>query len=859
MKTSDYLIQHARDHVWCTPDQDFQVILSPARISPVHGIRNNIHVLWGLVNLPTKTDWYHVYQVGEITPKLLGLLNTQNQWISLQEHANREWVLSDVYTNAGIQYPRFETYVLRTRDNNVLFAVKDQPILGSLTKETLYFRFYSNAFFSRATSVAGIDGLQVRGTTILNSAHLLSYQRSYRDSLARKGHTYVFVNGHLVHDVNATTVKNGDLVEYVWDSSIKRIVELPIEQMPSYQSSLDGKQKYLLHPTGDIDDTIEYRDDIDIFLIERKTDYIYNGVYYHKNQEDAVRMLTHRDYGIPVPYVNGYVHNNPNWSDVSKLSVRLHIRDSGYHRPLIDEHHRIKELYKLSRQERIKALVGTESSLSFWHAENLEKSFYPAIMRANGNEIVRPMVERAYGYNSIAKLIGNSPLKIPEGQDYVRLPFALRKNSTIYEYDSQGTLLGYHVHLDGYNYPIFHRECVLIEGVVGVGTYRLPTQYHKTSVTLEKEFGYRFYVTNIYAGSPTNDWRDVTDTGAVTVSDNLATWNTDPSIEYTAVRSDSHFLAYELLLNYRDGVLKFTLNAEEQRSDGSIMEGPVEIPFARLDLWLNGRALIENLDYFVQWPEICIVNKEYLDGSSLDAPQKVTVRAYGHCGSDLKRDPVAEYGFVTSGLLSKNKRFDVRDDKVIRIVAEGCVYDRSQVSFSENDSGVRLTTVRNGAPYQITEEIVPLRGITDTESYRLRAESQRIDRLLSDFMTQRLPEPSEPLPNPIPQLYQIYSPFCSKVMHDLLHGIIDLSEFKGRYSDMAVREHLEDYLPLLNYEPTYKDLNFDYVIVHPHNRYTEVTLDVYQYRFFSRAVRVFLNDKVDLTRFVKIESGYSTI
>lgn len=859
MKTSDYLIQHARDNVWCTPDQDFQVILAPARISPPQGIRNNIRVLWGTVGLPTKTDWYHVYQIGEITPKLLGLLNVVNRWTTLQEHANQEFVLTDVYIKSGVQFPRFETYVLRTSDNNVLVAVKDQPAIGNLGKETLYLRFYSNAFFSRASKVDGIDGIQVRGTTIINSNHLLQTQTAFRDSQKRKGHTYVFVNGYLRHDVNSTTVRIGDVVEFVWDSSIKKTVEFPVKNLPGYHSSLDKKQKYLLHPDGDIGDTIEYRDDIDLFIIQRTSDYVYEGVYYHKNQEDAVRMLTHRDYGIPVPYVNGYVQDHPGWSDVMKVSVRLHIRESGYKRPLVNEHHRIKELYKLSRTDRVKALIGTESSLVFWHAENLEKSFYPALMRAKGTEISHELVSRAYGYNAIAKLIGDSPIKIPDGKDYVRLPFGLRKGSTIYEYDEAGVLLGYYLHDDGYYYTRRNQTCVLIEGIVGIGDYVLPTQYQKASAILNHEYSYRFYTTDIFDGKPTVDWRDVTETDKVSINGNTATWNTDPTLEYSAIRSDSHFLAYSLMLNYRDGVLKFTINAREQRTDGTWSDSPVAIPFARLDLWLNNKALIENLDYFVQWPEVCIVNKEYVDFSTPDAAQKITVRAYGHCNSDLTRDPVAEHGFVTSGLLSKNRRFDIRDDKVIRIVAEGQVFDRSAFTFSENDTGVRISAVRNGAPYQITNEIVPLRGTTTEKTYVLRTKSQEFDSMLSDYLTQRLPESPETQPNAIPRLYQIYSPFASKVMYDLIHGIIEMDDFTGQYSDMKVKERLEEYRDLLVYEPTYKDLDFDYVTVHPHNLYTEMTLNVYQYRFLMRAVRIFLNDKVDLTRFVKIETGYSVV
>lgn len=854
MSTFDYLVQHARDNVWCTPDQDFQVILAPARISRPEGARNKIEVLWKSIPLPTKTDWYHVYQIGEITPKLLGLLGTINSWTSLQNHANAELVISDVYTTSGMQLPRFETYVLRTRDNNVLVAVKDQPKIVALNRSTLYLRFYSNAYFARATLNKAVDGIEVRGATIISNQHFLQYQAQFRAAKQRKGHTYAFVNGRLVHDVNSTTVKIGDTVEYVWDSSIKCVVEYPINQLRNYHSSLDGKQKYLLHKGDDIGTTIDYRDDIDLFVIKRPTQYTYSGVYYHKNQEDAIRMVTHRDYGIPVSYVNAYATDHAWLGNVMELRVLLHIRESGYNRPLVDEHHRIKELYKLPEKDLINALIGTESSMPLWRAENLEKSFYPAIMRAKGTDITRQMVTRAYGYNAVAKLVADQPLAV-NGTGYVELPYGLREQSTIYEYDAAGTMLSWYYHASGTHYVPRNNNCAFVEGMVGIGGYRLPTQYQKASVGMSDALSYRFYVCDIYAGTPKGNWVDVTGTDAVTIQNHTATWNTDPEKQYTAVRSDSHFLAYDLLLDYRDGVLRFTLNCEEQRLDANWHQGPVQIPFAQLDIWLNGRALIENLDYYVQWPEVCLINKEYLNPNAVDGAQRISVRAYGHCAQELTRAEPAEFGFVTTGLLSKNGRYDVRDDKVLRIIAEGRVHDRSALSFSETDTGIRLETVRNGAPYQISEPIVPMRGLTHEETYALRERSQEADNQVEGYLTLRLPEAPEPLPNPIPKLYQIYSPFCSKIMYDLRHGLLDLSAFQGQYSDMAIKEHLESYRWLLAYEPTYKDINYEYVSVHPHNLYTEVALNVNEYRFLMRAVRVFLNDKVDLTRFVKVETN----
>ena len=853
MSNFDYLLEHAEKHVWCTPEQDFQVIFSPAKISPRNGARNKLEILWVDVPLPTKTDWYHVYQIGEISPEQLGLSPVYNQWVSLQLHCNSQWVMLDLYVKSGLQLPRFEAYILRTRDGNVILAVKEQPTIADLGVNDIYLRFYSNAFFSRLAGNPDNDGLEVQGTRIATSDQQFAFQKKFRDSKLRKGHTYAFVNGYRVQALNPTTVKVGDIVEFVWDSSIKQVVELPVVDLPNFLSTFDSKEKYLLHYPGGIGQTIEYRDDIDLFLIQRTNENIFKGVYYHKNVEDAVRMVTHRDYSIPVQYVRGYANEIPGWGDPSKLTVQIHIRESGYYRPLVNEAHRIKELYKLPEADLVKALVGIDATVSVWQAAELETSKYPAIMRAKQGTITREMVQDAYGYNAISKLLADTPTLIPAGSTFVDLAYGLQNNSTIYEYNAAGTLLNWHVHTGGRYYAIRDTNCRMIEGIVGKGGNLLTTDYAKANTTLNREVNYRFYKRPLNSGVPYGEWQDVTGTADYTVSDGVAHWNIDQTKWYTAVKNDANFMAYDLNLDYRDGILRFTVNVDEIRSDGNIYPDKAEIPFAKLDLWLNGKALIKGLDYFVAWPEHCLINKEYLVPG---LAQRISIRGYGFCKPDMTTEDAEEFGFVDHGLLSKNKRFDICDDKVMRYVVDGAVYDRSILHFSETDTGVRVNGFRNGAPYQISDIIVPMQGLTDKSTYDMRQESQVIDKEISDYLTLKMPEVPELNPNPIPRLYAVFSPFASKVMWDLKQGLIRTDDIQGQYSDMLVREMLVDHEWLLAYEPTYKSLDLDYVSIHPHNLYTEVTLDVYQYRFLLRAIRLYLNDKVDITKFVRIEMGF---
>lgn len=89
------------------------------------------------------------------------------------------------------------------------------------------------------------------------------------------------------------------------------------------------------------------------------------------------------------------------------------------------------------------------------------------------------------------------------------------------------------------------------------------------------------------------------------------------------------------------------------------------IPPRRLDVWLNGHPLIEGLDYHVNWPEVVVVNKQYLTS---DENQLIDIRGQGFCAADLKPEPPREFGFVEHGYLSKDRQYNVRDDKVLSVV-----------------------------------------------------------------------------------------------------------------------------------------------------------------------------------------------
>ena len=850
----DYLVDHALKNVWCTPDQDLQAVVQPARLTPVLGAFNKVQILWRQHALPVANTRFHVYQVGQLHPLLMGLFPIEQTWKTMAEACGLQNLMVDIYANSGVQFPRCEVWYMVTADRNLVIAVKAQErIPVDLAAENLYVRVYTNAYFHTLRADGVNDVIVVKGDTCLDTTEIMALQTQYLAHKAKPGLTSAYVNGFLVDQIDLITVKPGDVAEFVYDSSVKRVVDFTVGDLDTFPSTLDAKHKYLLHYAGPGEGTIDYQDDVDLFVIKKGTGIRYSGVYYHRNTEDAVRMVTHKDYAIPTPYIVGYADDN-GWNDVEALQVRLVVRKAGWLRPLVNEDNRIKELYKLDDTSIVRSFLGLDSVLENWTAPFLENAWYTKLMGLDVDAVTGAVVENTYGYNAISSLIADTPrfTRTFSGQQVVDVPYGLQTRATGYEYDAAGHLLGWFTHLSGSIYPARDITARLVEMIAGDVADRLDEYYGDKNVILEAKSNYRMYKCPMEFGVPSNDWVDVTGGGEYVIIGNKLTWLLDQTEWYTCVRSDRTNLGYSLELSAADGVLKFSLNHRQLRF-GSVQNYVMQIPMGELDLWLNGRSLVEGLDYVVKFPQIVVLNKEYLVNPRTQL-QKIDIRCSGFCRSDLTREPIEDVGFVRYGQLSHNNRFDIRDDKVMRIVVDGALYHRSELQFSEDNPAVVPLDARNGSPYVLRDIVVPMRGFTDQGTYEMRTHSQEIDQKVADYMTLKFPDVDPETPSVIPARYAIYSPFFNKIMRDLVSGALTDPRLKLHYNDMVVRELCAPYLWLLEYDATQEAnaLDDNFVNIHPHNEPNVVAIDIYYYKFLTRVVKIYLNDKVEMSHFISL-------
>lgn len=867
----DYIVDNAQKNVWCTPNQDMQSITQPARITPVGGVWNTVSVQWRTITLPVQSVHFHVYQIGQINPALMGLVNSFNKWMTFTAAMNKGKLIADIYTGTGVQLPRYACWFMVTRDRNLIVAVQFQPTIPvNLDTDPIFIRLYKNAYYQSAEANVTLDFIQCQGLTCLATSDILGLQTDFvalQNKMAAgtipTGEVYAFVNGQRVSGIDLFTAQVGDCVEYVYDSSIYKIVEFNISDLQQlvFTSTLDSELKYLLHYPGTSDNEIDYQDDIDAFLYLPGSDPQgrWKGLFYIRNAVDAMRMVTHRDYAIPTAYVQAYITNGVmGWTDATQLVMRLHIRKGGWNRPLVFENNRIEELYKLPDAEIVQAMIGVNATLPYWQAATLEASPYTQIMRSNLPDITNALVASAYGYNAVAKLLGDAPQPtfLSSNQVVANVPYGMQNNSTAYEYDASGNYIGFFQHPMGAVYPASNNVAAWVEFIGGQGGNLLDETYGQSTVTLTPGTDYRYYTCpiNQITGQPTYVWTDVTGTSAYTVtSDNAqATWAVNPLTTYTLVRGDTKHLAYELQIAPQAGVLEFTLMQQAVRQL-QIQTIEMEIPMGELQLWLNKKALIEGIDYIVDFPQIVITNMKYLLQPATQV-QTIDIRFTGFCNSDLTRSPVEDVGWVKWGRLSSNNKFDIRDDKVLSIFVGGQYYDRTDLVFAETDPAVIAPEAIDGEPYQIRDIVVPMQNYVADDTYTFRAASEVIDDAVSGYLTLKLPEVDPSTPSTTAALWQVYSPFFCRIMNDLISGVFAPSFLTSAYSDQDVLNACQSYTWLLAFDQT-QDANLydaNFMIVQPHNLNTVVTVSIYIYKFMSRVVSVFLHNLVNMSHSINI-------
>lgn len=854
-----HLVNHALQNVWCSPRQDNLHILQLHKLTAKYGVLGTVNVMGRDISLPNVSKRFHVYQIGQLSPAYVGLLTVKPSWrsetwtaFSAAINANNTQI--DLYSEKGVMIPRFRSYYMFTNDRNLIVAIEINPkVAVDLDTESAFVRFYKNAFFSTVAGSATGEYLYHYGEIVASNDRIVKLSNMVREYKAKEGFTTFIVNGFVVDNLDSFTLKVGDVVEFVYDSTIYKVLTIKATDMKVFMSELDSCLKYIIHHKSLNDNYINYHDDIDIDVIFNTAPERLKGLTYHKNLLSNLRMITHRDYSIPVDNVLRSIRYIQELDSKSAQSVdgyflRLKFKQVNPMRPLVYENNRIFELYKLADDKLLGAMVDIDSTVPNWTAATLESSMYTKIMGMRADDITLATVQEAYGYNAVTKIVADSPIATYSNSSRIMasLPIAYRINSEVYEYDADGNMLGHHYVSENDDYYARSSACKTVEPIVGKAIDNNGDVYGTDDLAIPK-FDYRVYMAYINGGVlDKQSWRDITGSEFYTVEDGRLKWTNQAIDQWLCVRGDVNFYARDFEIKETSGQLFVKLT---EMIDGE--EVDMQVPRGEIDVFLNGKSLINELDYIVNFPYIYINNTKHLARPVASAVQTVHVRMTGFCKKDLSLEEADDFGFIEHGVLSNNNRFDVRDDKVLRITVNGALKTRADVTFSEDSTAVSVINALNGQPYQVKDYLIPIRDLINESSEGYRAKSQVIDETISKYLTLKHPETDRGPISANSDRYRVASPFMAKVTDLLTKGFITDDQIASQGTDMWIEEQLAPYMYLLDADPICGEYvpSEDFVLVVPHRYNNYVTISVIQFRFLTRVYQLYGKAPMQLNLF----------
>lgn len=893
---SSPLVTHAKQHVWCATNQDYQHHVNLPRITPNRGVINKYPVLWDVVCVPPTTsrrDYFHFYQIGNLPVETFNLVLGVDKWVNYMDLNKTSNILIDVYMVSGAIIPRDHIWLTRLYNGNIIVAIKNDfkydygvcnktnfngvPYLEKFTLDNsaVIMRFYSNAYFSSvgylSSAVSSAEPIRTVYTKINNSNDFNTFMddcSAVENIFGKAGLGVYYLDGFVINrPLGFMDEYTNHTLGFMWDESFKFEQYFDIKGLPAFISTKNlGVRKYLL-TCNKTYTHVDYHDDVDFYIVNKVTG---KGIYYNRNARFGLTMITHNSYALNADVIESYIQAHEFLGSIDNCAVRVMVRHGGRKNGLFNQKNRIEELYRLDYEDIIGAHVNTPSLVPVWQATTLEKSAYVELMSAPSHLIDDKMVIDAYGYNGLCTSFANPVVPVIGGEFLV--PDVARSvdkhtglgNRSVYCYDANGVYRGYFVD-------------TTVSSVI-----RLPTAHRGTTTTVEclnavtsttevqawvnddvvsddlTQYGFRCYVSPSDVNGVLHRWEDVTDSNLYTYTKSSPgkrasiswNWNLLSQMDlYPAVKTNKNIHLYNwsksAAMEY-DGCLEFEVKASFYWNK-NLEYRTLTLPQGVVDVFVNGLSLIRNVDYIMNWPRIVIINRNINNTPDL----KVTIRSYGF-GDPRSVKPFVpnETGFVKGGMISINGVYDVRNSKCVRLIVDNKLVDVKSASYGERAGPTNFV---DGKAYSVCDYVIPLDNLLkDNITWTLYKESLDIDKRVSDYLTPRLPEFKTIKPVINVTRLPVISPVVSSILHVFKNGHDFDNLVPDNYTYEDVRKWFKPFAWLLDYDPAHLNLDENYFRIEPHASSNVMTISQKQYEFLEWVIELHLNNRVDLTTNVQI-------
>lgn len=905
----DFIVQHAKDNVWAEPIQDKDYYIKPARITPNGGSFRYAEVGMAQVALPNSisngSKYYHVYHIGQLPPQLLGVELDENKWINIDVIADKMECYVNIFLDNGYVVPRSKCYLMRMwPGKNILLAIEHDTNISYNT--TKVFDPITNAQMIKPITLNNQD-INIRFYT--NDRYHSPQQRENANNADNQMYfeTKPLTN-RVVQDIKAAQVKNPKPGWYVLDGHImdynnviltatqnlgkeisiyhdETIISIEYHRLQDLRTFTSVKnrniKKYLINLTTPVDRLV-YFNDVEYYLGKIQGGG-FNGLCIPMVRANPVSTITNKTQAIRTDIITDLMSAN-DWLDTSEdVYLMVVVRQGGMIRGLVHQHTRIEELLKLPENVVLSALSGVNSLMEEWKAATLEQDDYATIIAAEDKAIIADRVFNAYGYNAITRYHHPNPLPVSEytqqgAQSWfmVQLSNAASERNRmlssgglhieVIEYDKDGLYIGRRrfPYSNGGSLVALHdpvRKTALIEHYINNIEDSSLNLGELFNLRIENNdldtFGFAAYITTSTTSVIKPKWIDVTKIPSYYHL--TTTVRTDGSKVQTLIWNQAvlNEIGARPMVRINNRVCFKTYNAKDltkgYRSFPTIVipnnsSNRVQVEPGSIEIWMENRLLIEDIDYVVDWPNIYIGRRiQNLDTAKIHL--RLTGLADSYSGI---HDKARETGFVKDGYLSVDKHYDIRNDRNIQINVGGTLLHRDKVSFDE-DKGTRQ--LLDGRPYQIRDYITPIELYTNRSTYSEKEKSEEVDEKVMGYLNEYLTTTATDIPTINHTRWLVVSVFLDDIIGRLMTGWLS-NELKVAWTSEDADRWVRDVLYLLKVDVTLlNDTNRNYVRLIPHGRVDSVALSQYQYKFVDYLAKKYLEGFVQINHMVTITNG----
>jgi len=850
--------KYAIDALWGNPDNEKQYQVALHRISPEVGEINYFSYMGKYRPTPVEKKLFHVFTAGGIHPGVWNLgarfkgVNPINTWVNASILMNGRGVQLDFYDGVGKQYPRTKVWVLFTHDGLVLLAFESLNVYPIPMTKSMYFRCYSTDLtITMSTDAMAGKGnpYVVESMTYENNNDYSVFSARYSALKVKDGFTGVFVNGILKGSFPAAnTLTIGDVVEIWHDPTVYQVLYYNYRDLKDFYSDKDQQRKFILHPPKTDDFTLRFFDDNDYYFVDGNGD----GIYYHRNAASAVRQLTHADVSLSISQLKGHMEGYEPLRDISTARIMVIQRDTNWLKVLPWNHQRIQHLYRLSDFNILKAMTGERSVVPEWEANALENGPVMTYIDAQYRDITEDMVNNALGYNAETLAVSASPIKAEyiAGTKGIPVPPTYQETSTVWEYNLAGKLLGfYYITYQTHLVPKYE-DCAKVEFTYGKASQSIHYEITNQDKILTSKDGFRVYSTgwSITTQQTTGTLTDRTGTDFYEIKDGVLIWKKLDKVNQRGVLVyDDLFLAREFELNHNDHSLCFSLDDLYENVDGNL-----PLSFAQIDVWLNGSPLIDNVDWLFNNRLIYINNREFI----VDGAQKIVVRCYGQWSDITKPKSELELGFVEGGVIGNHKRYNIREDRNVRIVVGGKLMLLSELKTAETDPINDYANPLNGLPYMVKHTYTPNKAVRDYNFYYLYDLSRNVDKRVINYLTEYATKNSIVVDFNMQEKWLLYSPFMNVVANAINNGILRVPEKDTEYySNQLVADLVKEYTWWLPQDPVILNMDLRYFGILPYANTETLVVSSNEFTFLKQVNSLYLKNVLSIEGYFEVSQN----